>query len=201
MSKLSAVVVGDLEYRYDYLLGTADLFEGYLEDTQFLSATYGFKHVNGLFYYCERYNGKHGWVRASEGGWPAIVAARMVIKTKRWTKEDYENGVTPELGALVCDPGNNVGSFVGAGIHESEPIFFLRYEADRCEFWLESSCKPIETQSEKEARLENEFVEKMTHSLGISIGATSYLIVKSAIRHTYRELTRGDKVYAVKEGE
>lgn len=42
---------------------------------------------------------------------------------------------------------------------------------------------------------------EMTHNLGISIGATSYLIVKSAIRHTYRELTRGDKVYAVKEGE
>lgn len=27
MSKLSAVVVGDLEYRYDYLLGATDLFE------------------------------------------------------------------------------------------------------------------------------------------------------------------------------
>lgn len=53
----------------------------------------------------------------------------------------------------------------------------------------------------KEARLENEFVEKMTHSLGISIGATSYLIVEALIRHTYRELTRGDKVYAVKEVE
>ncbi len=89
-----------------------------------------------------------------------LIALRRIISTPTWSVADQKSGKLPEVGALVKPIASNPVPFLG--VDRKNRTLWVFQGGDGFVFsCLASRCEPIETPTEKAARLEDEFFEQV----------------------------------------
>ena len=89
-----------MEIKYLAVFGPQELFEGMMDDCEFIVGTYGYKIKEGKCFYCERHNQKYGWAQTGDAAkaLSPVIAMRRIIKTQviGYDESEFED----ELEAL-----------------------------------------------------------------------------------------------------
>ena len=140
------------DIKYEPVFGDQAFFDGAPEDAVYV------RYGRDTFIFNSEINCHVGSLRDIP-----VVAARRIIKTPVWTKADQLAGKLPEVGAEVMCMDDSLHEFVGESIHES-----LRERKTGKIFHIQkSSVKPIETDTERQQRLREEWCSKALDSAGI----------------------------------
>ena len=158
-----------MEIKYEAVFGPQELFDGMMNDCEFIVGTYGYKIKDGKCFYCEKYNHKYGWSPTGDAvkAISPVLAMRRIIRTPTWTVADQKAGKLPVVGSKAVDiDGFRVVDILAvqngcivvcnSDIVDSRPCVFTIDYFMVC-------YKPIESPEEKAARLEDEWIALAEH--------------------------------------
>lgn len=143
--------------KYEAVFGNQRLFDGAPEDAE-MAATVcqmprWYATFDGKVLFCD--SKKESWQSADFNypGSQLLAMRRIIQEPKRWTVEDQEAGLLPEVGAELLHESEGYVNFVG----EFDFRWMLRTKEGGLYLAEKFYCSPIETPKEKAERLRNEW--------------------------------------------
>ena len=143
--------------KYEPVFGDQSLFDGMMDDCEFIVGTYGYKIKDGKCFYCEKYNQKYGWAQTGDAAKalsPVTAMRRIISEPKRWTVADQKAGRLPEYGANVLivvdgetEAENQVfefksGKWSSGGFFESNKDDGRYYYVREVKYWMPLPAAP-----------------------------------------------------------
>ena len=130
-----------------------------------------------------------------------VVAMRRIIKTPVWTVADQQAGRLPEVGAEVMCMDDSRHNFVGESIHAEH--WALCHGKTKKVFHIPATAvRPVETDTERQQRLKEEWCSNALDSASILSGMQEYELKRLGgyIGNIYDALLSGE-LTAPKGGE
>lgn len=143
------------EIKYEPVFGPQELFNGTMDDCEFVRGDYGYKIDDGKLFYCEKHNQKYGWCKSSNSALDLspVSAMRRIIRTPTWTAADQKAGRLPEVGSTFTYKNETLTChFI-----DCDGEVWAHDINDRVVTPRLKDCKPIESPEEKAKRLRDEW--------------------------------------------
>lgn len=189
--------------KHEAVFGDQSLFDGMMDDCEFIVGTYGYKIKDGKCFYCEKYNQKYGWAQTGDAAKalsPVTAMRRIISEPKHWIVADQKAGRLPEVG---CNVATVNGKCVIIGVDLNPKFFAVQYQYPddvSMDILHISKIMPIETPEEKAARLRSEWINKAYvdfHRFGCEIES----LQKEQLKQVYDALLSGELTMPNKDGE
>lgn len=176
--------------KYEAVFGPQELFEGMMDDCEFVRGDYGYKIEDEKLFYCEKHNQKYGWCKSNDSvlALSPVSTMRRIIRTPTWSVADQNAGKLPPVGSRYLGKDGKeltcvlIDAFYDVwGVNEDLTMFV----------WERSRISPIESPEEKAARLREEWCNKAAKQL-------KNLEYSSTLTSIYDALLSGDLPVPVK---
>ena len=160
-----------METKYEPVFGDQSLFDGASDDAVLAikDTTSGRIHIFT----------NDGWIKSGLkherhiGTSDNQIAMRSIVRTPIWTVEDQKAGKLPEVGAEVMCMDDSRHNFVGESIHAEH--WALCHGKTKKVFHIPATAvRPVETDTERQQRLKEEWCSNALDSASILSGMREY---------------------------